>query len=998
MRTQWLKPALLAFGFCAWGKLPIKVYTIDDGLPRNKILRVVADARGLLWFCTPEGLSRFDGSYFTNYGTAEGLPSPQINDFLVTRAGTYWVATSAGLARFEPRSVSSSRFLAHVPQLRPVNRLLQDAIGNLWIAAESGVYRLPNPDAPAPGQPEAIDALRGISAVALAEGPDTSLWLGTTTGILRRMPGGAMERFGVAEGLPSPLVTSLAIDGYGRVWAGTMRGLCELVKSNGAYRVALVITQRSGLAGSRVLALHQGQDGHIWVGSMNGLSELVPSADGAEPQIRLLENRNSLQTEILNSVTEDLFHNLWLGTDQAGAIKVLHGGLQSYAESDGLSGPPVLGFFEDLQGRLHAVNGRYQAISRLEDGAFVSVRPEYGADVVNLGFRRGQIALQDREGDWWIATFSGLYRFGGANRIEELRNRPPKVIYTEHHGLASHRISRVYQDARGDIWVAPSPSGLSRWERRTRKFEHYSGIPQLQGPAVNGFAEDSRGNVWISLDDRLAVYRDGKFEFFGREAGLPSSNILCILIDRADRLWFGTDKDGLGRVDHPAARPWKVQMYSIADHLSSNSVESLLEDGWGRIYAGTGRGLDRLDPRTGRMRAYGAADGFSRGFVRATFRDRQGHLWFGTTRGASELLASQDDDLPAPHVLISGIRVRGRRYPVSELGEAAIPAFTLSPLDNQLEISLTSVGTGSDVPAQYQYRLKPSSREWTLPTSDRVVNLVGLGPGSYRFEAKAVASDGRENEDHATAEFVVLAPLWTRWWFLSLAASAASAMAFWLHRRRLYQALQLERVRTRIATDLHDDVGSSLSQIAILSEIVRRQSHNGAEEIRQILSDIAGTARELVDSMGDIVWAIDPEHDQMDDLSHRMRRFAEDMCAAREIALSFRGPDSCRMAADAHLRREVYLVLKESLNNVIRHSGCTEAKVDFRLEHHSLRLTISDNGRGFDLAAATRGHGLKSIRERARRLGGIVTWQSGPDGTSVELRAPLRVLTTVGTA
>jgi ligand-binding sensor domain-containing protein len=178
MRTDWLIPALLASMCCAWGKIPIKVYTIDDGLPRNKILRVVADPRGLLWFCTSEGLSRFDGSYFTNYGAADGLPSPQVNDFLVTRGGTYWVATSAGLARFEPKSVAASRFLAHASHLRQVSRLFQDAAGNLWIAAESGVYRMPRPDAPAPAQPEPVDSLRGISAVALAEASDRSMWLG----------------------------------------------------------------------------------------------------------------------------------------------------------------------------------------------------------------------------------------------------------------------------------------------------------------------------------------------------------------------------------------------------------------------------------------------------------------------------------------------------------------------------------------------------------------------------------------------------------------------------------------------------------------------------------------------------------------------------------------------------------------------------------------------------------------------------------------------------
>jgi signal transduction histidine kinase len=241
-------------------------------------------------------------------------------------------------------------------------------------------------------------------------------------------------------------------------------------------------------------------------------------------------------------------------------------------------------------------------------------------------------------------------------------------------------------------------------------------------------------------------------------------------------------------------------------------------------------------------------------------------------------------------------------------------------------------------------------------------------------------------------DFVVLAPVWQRWWFLAILAVLGAVAAYALHRWRLARVVELERVRTRIATDLHDDIGSGLSQIAILTEVVRRKGEAGARAVPEALSEIAGTARELVDSMSDIVWAIDPEHDRIGDLTHRMRRFAEDLCGAAGIALTFRAPDSGKsVVVGALVRRQVYLVLKESLNNAVRHSGCNEALVEFRLEGGDLRLTVADNGRGFDpdAASANGGHGVKSIRERARRLGGSVEWKSLPGGTAVELRAPL---------
>jgi signal transduction histidine kinase len=181
-----------------------------------------------------------------------------------------------------------------------------------------------------------------------------------------------------------------------------------------------------------------------------------------------------------------------------------------------------------------------------------------------------------------------------------------------------------------------------------------------------------------------------------------------------------------------------------------------------------------------------------------------------------------------------------------------------------------------------------------------------------------------------------------------------------------------------------------LSQIAIVSEGARRSGlrETGASEV---LGDIADTARSLVESMSDIVWAIDPEHDQLRDLTSRMRRFCEDVCGAAGIELSFQAPEADYTSpADAHLRRQVYLVCKEGVNNAIRHSGCTSISVCLWLQRGALLLQVVDNGRGFQRRGSIGGNGLRSIEERARRLGGRVSWESGGTGTSMLLRIPAR--------
>ena len=208
---------------------------------------------------------------------------------------------------------------------------------------------------------------------------------------------------------------------------------------------------------------------------------------------------------------------------------------------------------------------------------------------------------------------------------------------------------------------------------------------------------------------------------------------------------------------------------------------------------------------------------------------------------------------------------------------------------------------------------------------------------------------------------------------------------------RLARLLAVANLRTRIATDLHDDIGASLSQIAILSEVAQSGADGPAPRNATTLSEIAGISRELVDSMGDIVWAINPEHDRVSNLSHRMRRFATDLLGGQGIALGFRSS-----AADddpgigANVRRQVYLIFKEAIHNAARHSGATRVDVELSAAGGALVLRVTDDGRGFEPSAPAEGNGLASMRRRARDAGGALELDSAPGrGTRLTLTVPL---------
>jgi signal transduction histidine kinase len=271
------------------------------------------------------------------------------------------------------------------------------------------------------------------------------------------------------------------------------------------------------------------------------------------------------------------------------------------------------------------------------------------------------------------------------------------------------------------------------------------------------------------------------------------------------------------------------------------------------------------------------------------------------------------------------------------------------------------------------------------------VNFANLAPGSYRFLVRAVNSDGIASPVPASITFKILLPVWQRWWFISLAALAFAGIAYAAYRYRISRLLEVANVRTRIATDLHDDIGANLTKIAILSEVARQElGTNGAARAEGPLSSIARISRESVASMSDIVWAINPQRDTLRDLVRRIRQHAEEVCLSQNIEVTFNAPDRephLRLGVD--VRRDLYLIFKEAITNSVRHSKCTRLEIELAHEGEVLTLTISDNGRGFDPEDQADGNGLINMRRRAERHAGklVIDSQSGR-GTTIKVRFP----------
>jgi ligand-binding sensor domain-containing protein/two-component sensor histidine kinase len=1031
-------------------RLPVKTYTVADGLAHNEIDKIVRDSRGFLWFCTADGLSRFDGYTFTNYGTDQGLPHANVTDLLETRSGEYWVATYGGIVRFNPKGVPANKvvyadeasamapmFTVIVPEdqdrrARAITVLLEDRDGTIWCGTQKGLFKLEQINDRFAlrsldiGIPNDYPEQRAISD--LLEDRYGSLWIAAPSGLYRRWPDGSTARYTKPDGLVSGYLQDLLEDHEGHLWVTTrLGGFFRLVTdaTRAPPVVALSYTGRDGLPTSWVAQLLETADRRFWVATAKGLVEFFPNGDEQGRHFRSYTERNGLSYHGIIALNEDLGGNLWLGTSTEGAMKLARNGFVTYNEQDGLF--DVNAVFEERTGSV-CFKGNVlgnERTSVFEGAKLGLLDPNPPTFHQRFGCFDGQrfnwfqpktpfffgwvmegVTLQARNGEWWVGSGLGLFRFPPSDHFTQVKTESPLAVYTVKDGLAAPQVFRLFEDSRDNVWISTislSTNGLARWERSSetiRDLANSPGLPSLKDNLPRSFGEDRAGNMWIGFNNGLARYAQDSFKFFTATDGLPPGAIMNIYLDHAGRLWFASARSGLVRLDDPGGEKPSFVSYTTAQGLSSNNTEVITEDVDGHLYVGGGHGLDRLDPATGRVKHFTTADGLGPGLFRDAFRDHNGVLWFGMTRGLSRYAPVPDVQVAPPSALISGLRVGGSARLVSALGEKEMALPDLSANDNQLQLDFVGLSFLSGEVLRYQYKLEGAVADWSVPSEQRRVNYANLAPGRYRFLVRAENSDGSFSSVPASVTFRILRPVWQRWWFLTLTVIAVGVMVYAFYSYRMARLLEMANVRTRMATDLHDDIGSGLSRMAILSEVVKQQMGNTAAQSVPLLTEIADSARTLVDSMRDIVWSIDPRRDDLANVVVRVRQFASDVLEPQKIKLDFQAPAELeKIKLNPEQRRHLFLIFKEALNNIARHAECASVSLSINVSRSRLIVEISDDGRGLsDLQpqqsstnGGASGHGLENMQSRAAQLGGQFSIESSPSsGTCLKLTIPLK--------
>ncbi len=954
----------------------------QHGLPQNGVLAIRRTYDGYLWLGTIEGAARFDGVRFVvfdNNNTPE-IKNNQILSLAEDRAGNLWLgAVGGGLTRY-----TDGRFRLYTKRdglaSDAVRCLLADRTGNLWIGTRGGGLNLLRDERFAAYTTR--DGLPSDHVLTLAEDGNGVLWIGTTKG-LARFEQGRIIAYTTREGLPNERVNAVCVDHAGNVLVGTGGGLCRMQQGR-------CVADGAPAIGS-VTALFEDRQHNLWIGT--GGNGLFLRQNGRLTQYRV---QDGLPSEIVLALYEDPDGDLWVGTVDGGLVQLRQGRFGVYTMEDGLPHNFVASVFEDSQSNLWL--GTNGGLSRLRDGVITTVpfpqgRPESGSIAEdragNLWFsgngqlhqyRNGQFTrwtvtqglphepvrelLGDRAGNLWLSTPGH-----GLTQLRDGRFRS----FDTHDGLADNEVTALYESRAGTIWIGLNNGGISRFDTAMQRFTSWAAQDGLPGDQVCAFYEDCAGSLWIATSGGgLYRFKDGRFAAITMKQGLYDNRMFQILSDTEDDsgdLWMSSNR-GIFRV----------------------SLRELNECAEGRRASVTSF-------------AYGVADGMlSRECNSASpagWKTRDGRLWFPTVKGVVAIDPRQRDIQPS---LVAIERVT--------LDRTLLPAgqtVQIKPGQENLEIEYTGINWRRPQQIRFKYQLVGFNQDWVETDMRRTAYFSHLPPGEYTFKVIADNGEGVWNKDGQSLRITVLPPFYRTWWFLTLTALAVSGAIFTAFKYRIRQleqrqaaqqtfARQLiesqEAERKRIAAELHDGLGQNLLVIknrALFGLLQPDDAPRAAEQ----LNDISTTASQAIDEVRQIAANLHPY--QLDRLGltkalkAMVRKVGE--AAQLEVVCSIDNLDG-RLEPTAEIN--LYRIVQECLNNIVKHAAATESSVQLRRLPQSLQLTIRDNGRGFMPAAVQSGSegqssfGLNGLSERSRLLNGTLNIESTPGaGTKVTVNIPL---------
>lgn len=982
----------IAVGFPARAQiLALRTYTQNEGLLSNGVNTLYQDSRGYLWAGTNEGLSVYDGRSFINYTPLDGLALNYVNCITESRRepGTFWIGThGGGISKMQlTPGIPTARFTTiRVDSGLSANRvgsIVEDAAGTLWCGTEAGVYALR-------GEVSHLMFTSQSSEVALSR--DSLLWIGSgkwlysynlRTSERRQIDLSLQTRRGICE---------MYADKQGDLWLATRGGLLL------HFRDSAVLEARQIDGGITEQILEDGRQ-NLWLCTRDGLFTIPKAQVLTAPWIRYSAD-HGLSSNHIRAGLFDHEQNLWLATS----------GLTRWTTRNLVVFPVRAGHVYNNSAVAVDSSGHFWIAA--EDGLselWMTAAGEWRTHSHRVMSERSIVTAQavtfDTHGQLWLTSQSGRIH---SYRIEHSRDGPSRLVDRTPAVLNSclpdgGRLCLLV-DSKDRLWCSVQGVGvvvidLSGTPTLIRTYSTSDG---LMDNSVRVLYEDHDGRIWLAgFHGSIAVIHPGESPngplSLVNPQGIPEGGARAVIQDSRSRMWMGTRYGGLVLYHNKVLR-----VFTLQDGLLSNAIWSLACDQDSTLWVGTALGLQSMNLNTLTFSPVVAE--FRGQAVYATGVSDSRMLWMGSGINLNLFdLRSPASSQSSPPIHITQFDIDGVRLNIDD-------AHQLSYDQNTCTFEFTGISFVDEKAIRYQYRLHDVERAWHSPTDKKTVTYAALHPGQYRFEVRAINAHGLTSTRTATLDFTITPPYWRTWWFQLTALVAVGLIIGGVIRWRFVVLKDRARVqqqfshkllesqeaeRKRIAAELHDSLGQNLLILKV--GIEQQASMPGVSmELNRGLSELASIAQESLEGVREVSFDLHPHVLDQLGLGRAIESIADKVSQRSPVKVTTSLPRS-QVELDAGKAINLYRIVQEALSNIVKHSGASEARITLDQEGDTIRLVVSDNGKGFDVSnhkqgnPRARGLGLSNIAERVRILEGKHTLESSPGGgTRMEVLLPTK--------
>lgn len=949
----------------------------ESGLSHNKVNCILQDKKGFIWLGTEDGLNRYDGKYFSIYNSLPGdttsISGNIITDLFEDNDGILWIASAdGGLTQFNSRLPLKQQFrlFRHkegdhrsIPDNNIV-KLLSDSKGYLWLAtANHSVVRFDK-------RTETFDS---------------------------PVKAGAMN------------ITSICLDDKGMLWAATAgEGLLKVNTQTLAYTIDHTVALES------MTGVFEDSRKHIWYGQPDRLLHCLDQATGKDMIFRNTDGKKNSPEDEIVCFAEDKSGHLWMGGRYSG-VYVYDTFSEQFAHfwqdplSDGtISDNHINCMYVDRAGIVWiGTNKGVSFYNPLYEPFVQTFLPASKRDIELFDFYR-----DDEDKRLWIATSDGIFIQRDGTGMFEHRSLNYKGT--------SLAVTKFFRDADGTFYLGtdymlfiydkgtnqltPLP-GTEMTPTGRRGYTRIFNIRRdtMDGRPLLSIASKGQPIFYYDLiatrwDKGAAMQADNRpvngriWEFITglslkgwqiARKSIPGEMLYDVQEDHSGNLWISTYGNGLNFYDAKAKTISHIKM-------SSNLTEGIEADEKGNIWMICNGHLHKYDPTTQTYSCYELPSAKRNGIKGYMYKDNQGNMY---AAGMNYYINFRPETVAAinmePMVWLTDFKINNR----SRIELLSSKVIQLQHDQNFFSFEFAAPEYSGDN-LEYSYQLEGADKEWIISDKRNYASYSDLSPGEYLFKVKATNWRGCDSDKITFIRVVIAAPYWRSWWFYSLSLLLVIGIFFAVYRYRIKEFVKRQSIRNRIALDLHDNIGATLSSISIYSQVARvYQDQQEGDQLREVLNRIDKTAGEAINEMSDMVWAINPKNDDMHSIIARMQTYAVPLCAAKNVQFNFSCDDRIdKLNLEMIQRKNLYFIYKEAVNNALKYSGCTKVDVQLLLENFIFRMMIRDNGKGFDMSAlregrtrSLSGNGLHNMERRATEIKAALTIDSQQGSTTIEL-------------